>query len=122
MKLALRILCGVTIALTLVALIFFMIPGRLAQAGGMLDLAGKFAIPTALIAVMIASQRAQWRWVAYLVIAGVVALVAGPFSGQVAFYFIGPLVAAIVAFAYSFRMGEAGPRYRIGDNGRTIAR
>ena len=57
----LRILCGVTIALALVALIFFMIPGRLALAGGALDLSGKLAIPTALIAVMIASQRAQWR-------------------------------------------------------------
>ncbi len=122
MKLTLRILCGVTIALSLVALVFYMIPGRLALAGGLLDLGGKLAIVTALIALMFASQRAQWRWAIYLVIAGLVALLAGPLSGLVAFYFIGPLVAAVVAFSYSFRMGAAGPRYRIGDNGRTIAR
>lgn len=122
MKLTLRILCGVTIVLTLVALILYMIPGHLAQVGSIVDLAGKIAIGTALIAVMIASQRAQWRWVAYLVIAGVVALMAGPLSGQVVFYFLGPLVAAAVALSYSFRMGDAGPRYRIGDNGRTVAR
>lgn len=122
MKLTLRILCGVTIALALVALIFFMIPGRLALADGALDLSGKLAIPTALIAVMIASQRAQWRWMAYLVIAGVVALLLGPLTGLLLFYFMGPLVAAAVALSYSFRMGDAGTRYRIGDNGRTIAR
>lgn len=122
MKLALRILCGIIVALTLVALAFAMSPGRLAQAGSIVDLSGKLAIVTALIGVMIASQRAQWRWAIYLVLSGLVALLIGPLSGQVAFYFIGPLVTAVVAFSYSFRMGDAGPRYRMGDNGRNIAR
>lgn len=122
MKLALRILCGVTIALTVVALAFYLSPGHVTQAGGMVDLSGKLAIATALIATMIASQRAQWRWAIYLVIAGLVALAIGPLTGQPAFYFIGPLVAAAVAFSYSFRMGDAGPHYRMGDNGRTTTR
>lgn len=121
MKLALRILCGVTLALTLAALAFYL-SGHLAQAGSMVDLSGKLAIATALIGMMIAAQRTQWRWLAALAAAVFLTLTVGPTSGLPALYFAGPLISIVTALVYSFRMGEPGPRYRIGDNGRIAKR
>ncbi len=108
MKLLVRAFCAVALALTLVGLALHLGEGSDEVASGLITLAGKLAVIVALIAVLLGSQRAQWRWVAMLVFFIIVTLFAGPLSEMTntgaTIYIVSPIVTALIALVYTFRM------------------
>lgn len=83
---------------------------RDALASGFINLGGKLSIVAALILAYLGVQRAQWRWVGALVVGAALTLFSGPLSGLTntgaAPYIVFPVLAAILAIIYTFRMGD----------------
>lgn len=123
MKLAIRLICGAALALVVVGLALHLSAASLNAtqslaredlASGLLNIGSKLAVIVALITAFLGVQRAQWRWVAALGIATVATL----FSGAVGalthtgafFDFLDPIVAALLALAYTARSGDLAPK------------
>lgn len=122
MKLAIRGLSVAALALTLTGLALYISAAgltgasalsRLEFADGLVNGGGKLAVLVALIAAFLAGQRAQWRWVAALAAATIVTLFAGTLGALthtgIALDFLGPIVAALLAGAYSVRTPDLTP-------------
>lgn len=122
MKLAIRGLCLAALALTLVGLALYLSAASLsgesglareALASGLVNGGGKLAVLVALIAAFLAGQRGQWSWVVALGVVVVVTLFAGGLGALthtgVILDFLGPIVAALVAGAYSVRTPNLTP-------------
>lgn len=122
MKLAIRGLCVAAIALTLVGLALYLSAASLSGASalaredlasGLVNGGSKLAVLVALIAAFLAGQRAQWSWVTALGAATVVTLFAGTLGALThtgaLLDFLGPIVAALLAAAYSVRTPNLTP-------------
>jgi hypothetical protein len=123
MKLLLRGVCVVTLIFTLVGLALLISAGngnsasalsRGALGAGLVTVGDKLAIIIAAWAAFFAGQRSDWRWLAALVILGLVTLLSGPPSALtntgLFLFFAAPLLVAVVAVIYSFRMrGSVAP-------------
>jgi hypothetical protein len=116
MKLAIRLICGASLAFVVVGLALHLSAADLGAAqslarddlaSGMLNIGSKLAVLVALIAAFLGMQRAQWGWVAALGVATLATL----FSGAVGalthtgafFDFFDPLVAALLTLTYTTR-------------------
>lgn len=117
MKLMLRGACVVTFILVLVGLALLISMGdsssasaltRGELAAGLVDIGAKLAIIVAALAAFFAGQRSDWGWVAALLILGLVTLLSGSLTvllnSGVILFFAAPLLVAVVALVYSFRM------------------
>lgn len=122
MKLTILGLCAVALALTLAGLALHLSAASLSAAdaltreelaNGLVNIGSKLAILVALLAAFLGGQRAQWRWVAALVVATAVTLFAGALGALthtgILLDFLGPIAAALVAAAYSFRTPNLTP-------------
>lgn len=123
MKLAMRGLCALALALVLAGLALHLSAAGLSAAqaatrdtlaGGAINLGGKLAIIAALTMVFIGSQRFQWGWVAVLALTAALTLFSGPLSALTntgaVFYIVSPVVAALATIAYTFRMQVGAAR------------
>lgn len=123
MKLLLQGACVVTLVLVVVGLALHLSAGNLstaseqshdALASGLIDLGDKLAIIIAIIMGLYAGQRSDWRWVAALGVFALITLLSGPLGALtntgIALFIIAPVVVALLALAYSFRMqGSLAP-------------
>lgn len=117
MKLAIRGICMLALALTVVGLVILLLAPSgaagaawLALAGGLINLGGKFALVAALVAALVCVRLTQWGWLAGLLVVAALTLFSGPLSallgGSAAPYITAPLVAAALTLAYTTRMGD----------------
>lgn len=117
MRLVLRTACVVTFILVVVGLALLINAGDSSSASavargdlgaGLVSIGDKLAIITAVLAAFFAGQRSEWRWVAALVILALITLLSGPLSALtntgLFLFFAAPLLVAVVALIYSFRM------------------
>ena len=122
MKLALRLICAATLALTLVGLVTYLSAAGLSGASalareelsaGLVNLGGKLAILVGLIAAFLGVQRAQWGWVAALGVAVALTLFCGPLAiltnTGIALFVIGPVAVALLTIAYTVRTPSLTP-------------
>ncbi len=122
MKLAIWGLCAAALALTLAGLALHLSAASLSPAqslardslaSGLVNVGSKLAILVALLAAFLGVQRSQWRWVAALGAATIVTLFAGALGALthtgVVLDFLGPIVAALLAVAYSLRTRDLTP-------------
>ena len=122
MKLALRMICGLALALTLVGLVTHLSAADLSGAAqlarenlasGLVNIGGKLAIIGGLICAFLGVQRAQWGWVATLAVAVAFTLFCGALAiltnTGIAFYIIGPVAAASLAIVYTVRTRSLTP-------------
>ncbi|HEX8733601.1 MAG TPA: hypothetical protein VF725_16235 [Ktedonobacterales bacterium] len=119
MRLTIRMLGAAALILVLVGLGMYLSAASLSgtaalarqdSAGSVTDLAGKVTLIVALIAAFVAWQREQGRWFGALLVAAALALFAGllgTLTNTVVFYFLLPIVAALVTLAYTMRMRDA---------------
>jgi hypothetical protein len=123
MKLLMQGLCVVALVFVGVGLALLLSAGNLSTASesahaalgyGLVDLGDKLAIIIAIIIGLYAGQRADWRWVGALGVFALVTLLAGPLGALTntgdALFFIAPIIVALIALAYTFRMhGSLAP-------------
>ncbi len=123
MKLLMQGLCVVALMIVVVGLALHLSAGNLNTsselahddlATGLVSIGDKLAIIIALIIGLYAGQRGDWRWVAALGVFALVTLLAGPLGALtntgIALFFIAPIIAALIALAYTFRMrGSLAP-------------
>jgi hypothetical protein len=127
-------MCALTFALVVVGLGLHLSAGSLTGASvtardvlasAVVGIAAKLAIAVALVAILLAGQRSHWRWIAGLFVVAALTVFIGPLSALTqsgaTLYFVLPIAGALLAWAYTNRIGDLGPARRIGDNGR-IAR
>jgi hypothetical protein len=123
MKLLMQGLCVVALMIVVVGLALHLSAGNLSTssalahdelATGLVSIGDKVAIIIALIIGLYAGQRADWRWVGALGVFALVTLLAGPLGALTntgdALFFIAPIIVALIALAYTFRMhGSLAP-------------
>lgn len=123
MKVVLRVICVVALALVLVGLSLHLSAGNLsassevsrdALGAGLVNLGGKLSIIVAIIAALYAVQRNDWRWVIALAIFALCTLLSGPLSALtntgVLVFVLAPAAVALIALIYTFRLrGDLSP-------------
>ena len=123
MRLMLRGACVVTFILVLVGLALLISAGdsssasalsRGELAAGLTNIGAKLAIIIAALAAFFAGQQGDWGWVAALLTLGLVTLLSGSLTALlnsgVILFFAAPLLVAVVALIYSFRVrGSLAP-------------
>ena len=123
MKLLMQGLCVVALLIVVVGLALHLSAGNLstpdelahdALAAGLVSIGDKLAIVIAIIIGLYAGQRSDWRWVSALGVFALITLLAGPLGALtntgIALFIIAPIVVALIALAYTFRMhGSLAP-------------
>lgn len=117
MRIVLRAACVLTLILVVVGLALLINAGDSSSVSavsrgdlgaGLVNIGDKLAIIIAALAAFFAWQRSDWRWVAALVILALITLLSGPLSALtntgLFLFFAAPLLVAVVALIYSFRM------------------
>lgn len=117
MRIVLRAACVLTLILVVVGLALLISAGDSSSVSavsrgdlgaGLVNIGDKLAIIITALAAFFAWQRSEWRWVAALVILALITLLSGPLSALtntgLFLFFAAPLLVAVVALIYSFRM------------------
>lgn len=123
MKLLMQGACVVALVIVGVGLALHLSAGNLSTsselahdelAAGLVSIGDKLAIIIAIVIGLYAGQRSDWRWVGALGVFALVTLLAGPLGALTntgdALFYIAPIVVALIALAYTFRMrGSLSP-------------